>query len=161
MYPLAVVSGESGGVVVNTEAFPFVRVVVETGFHDDDFEPMFLVFEALIERAERYALLIDAMGVQRWPGAKARARLGDWQSAHRSQLEQLNVCSAVAVPSALVRGALTAINWVAPPPAPQRACATVLEGVDYCLDGLERAGIDAGPDARGYRQWLFARQDGP
>lgn len=66
-----------------------------------------------------------------------------WLAEHEALLREVSLGTAFAVPSALVRGALTAIFWIKPPPHDYTLVATFDEAVDWALVTLRRAGLHA------------------
>src|SRR5690606_35921348 len=104
-------------------------------------------YARLFRRGKRYAVLscspIDAKATN----AHGRKLIVDWAQSKEVRENSAKLCvgSATVVPSALARGALTAILWVWSPAAPHHPCGTVEEGLDWCLQRL-RAGHVALPE---------------
>jgi hypothetical protein len=108
--------------------------------HSSDVEWMLGRFEHNFSLGKRYAMLCDALKVTRPLDAAGRTRIGKWLLDNRKNLERYCVGSAIAFPSALVRGAMTALYWVAPSPMPMYYPATLQEAAQWCVQRLEAAG---------------------
>ncbi len=96
---------------IDTSLWPIVRVTPYGNLTDADYEAMFRSFDALWRRRERMLSLTDT----RKSGnatPKQRQMIGEWLKANANTMEQNSLGSVVLVESTLVRGALTAIDWV-------------------------------------------------
>jgi hypothetical protein len=75
-----------------------------------------------LRRHERYASLHDGVRATGLDG-RQRARMSEHTNAHRDLLARWMVAAAIVSSSAVVRGVVTAVNWLSPPPFPQRQFA--------------------------------------
>jgi hypothetical protein len=108
--------------------------------HGPDVEWMLARFEHNFTLGKRYAMVCDALKVTRPLDANGRREIGKWLLVNRKHLERYCVGSAIAFPSALVRGAMTALYWIAPSPMPMYYPATYEEAARWCVQRLEVAG---------------------
>jgi hypothetical protein len=111
------------------------------GYTEEDMRRALAQYLPLFARRQRYAI-----AVQHEPGAPVadapmRAILGAFQAANLDHIRYCNVCVGIVLPSFSHRAAMTALNWLFPPVAPQRACASIIEAVDYCCQMLTAEGI--------------------
>jgi len=74
-------------------------------------------------RHERFASLHDGVRASGLD-SKGRKRMSDHVNANRELLKRWHVAAAIVSSSAMVRGVVTAVNWLSPPPFPQRQFAT-------------------------------------
>jgi hypothetical protein len=51
-----------------------------------------------------------------------------------------NIGSAIIIQNAIVRGAYTALRWISPQPAPNKAFSTVQSAARWCVQGIEEDG---------------------
>lgn len=76
-------------------------------------------FLPLLERKEPLAMHLDSL-----PGgtlsASQRRFISEFFSLHREALSRQVVCCAVVAPNSVLRGILTAVNWLTPPPFLQK-----------------------------------------
>lgn len=86
--------------------------------------------------------------------ASRRARVGDLLKENEKVLREITTGYAMVAPSRLVRGFLTAIFWVAPPPYPNKICATVDDAFKWL------GPITPGLDAPAAMAWYKAERDG-
>ncbi len=99
---------------VDTSLFPIVRVTPLGTLTDEDYENMFRQVEALWRRGERFMTITDT----RKSGtatARQRTLIGEWMKKNAALTERWSMGSIIIVESTIVRGALTAIEWVAQP----------------------------------------------
>jgi hypothetical protein len=116
--------------------------------HGPDVPWMLARFEHNFSLGKRYAMVGDALRVTRPLDAHGRNQLGKWLMANRKNLERYCVGSAVAFPSALVRGAMTALYWITPSPMPMYYPPTFEEAARWCVERLEAAGEPVSAKAR-------------
>jgi hypothetical protein len=134
-------SGAMQRVEVDTSRFPLVVQTLHFGYTEEDMRRALAQYLPLFARRQRYAI-----AVQHEPGAPVadapmRAILGVFQTANLDHIRYCNVCVGVVLPSFSHRAAMTALNWLFPPVAPQRACASIIEAVEYCCQMLTTEGI--------------------
>jgi hypothetical protein len=63
--------------------------------------------------------------------ADQRRQLADVLDARKAKLQSITAGYVMVTPSAVVRGILTAVFWIAPPPYPYRVVATPDEGFQW------------------------------
>jgi hypothetical protein len=129
---------------VDTSRFPLVVQTLYFGYTEADMRQALAHYEPLFARGERYAIAVHHEPGAPVGDAPMRAMIGTFQSANVAHIRACNVCVGVVLPSFSHRAALTALNWLFPPVAPQKACATLLEAVDYCCRMLTAEGIALG-----------------
>jgi hypothetical protein len=130
---------------VDTSRFPLVVQTLRFGYTAQDLLTGLEVYKPLLATGKRYAI-----AVQHEPGApvadaQIRAMLGEWQAKNDAAIKRCNVCVGVVLPSFAHRAAMTALNWLFPPVTPQRACASLIEAVDFCCERLTQEGIPLSP----------------
>lgn len=133
------------GVVKAVEEFEFLEeswplLVVRWPHAEQSDEVMRAAFEKMASytaRKERYCILHDARSSPTL-GAKHRrmgAEIGK-RDAHLS--ERYCAGTALVFDSAIIRGAITAVNWLFSPPYPQKTFSTVEEARAWCEELLRR-----------------------
>lgn len=127
--------------VLHDELFPLVVATVSGEPTEQDVRVLLRGFEQLFARDLRYALIVDLSEIVRPGTAALRQAIAEWCLAHRAPARKLNVCTIVVGAGSLVRGALTALNWLAPFVAPLQYEASFGAAVDRCVEALEVAGI--------------------
>lgn len=139
-------------ILVDTSRFPLVVQRFTKGFDDDDIESMIRRFELLFHGGARYALLVYCDPDAQVVSARQRKRVSQWYEHRKDVVRAINVGTAVVIESALVRGAVTALNWLIEPISVQRNVASVREGIDYCIARLEEAHIEVPPEVFALRE---------
>jgi len=107
------------------------------------------VIETAIRTKTPTVLISDATDAER-PPPKVRALMAELSDA-QPRAEGL-VFSYVVLPNALIRGALTAMQWLTRKPWPIEMVASLPEAIERALAALDGAGArrPAGLDPRGY-----------
>jgi hypothetical protein len=132
-------------VEIHEERWPLV-VVRASGQADlASAEHVNTVFDRYFRKRERFAAIFDLRGLS-LPDARCRAALGNFQKAHKTDFDTLLIADAMVLESRLLRGFLTAVNWLAPPSHPQRTFASPVEALTWAKNRLDEEGI-AYPDA--------------
>ncbi len=87
----------------------------------------------LARRGQRYIAVCDAtIGMRLTP--LQRKLYADWMREHDALLKSVLAGAAFVMPSALVRGALTAIFWVAPLEAPHSVHARTEQALEWAIE---------------------------
>jgi len=63
-----------------------------------------------------------------------------FEDSRRAIIRVKNIGSAIIIQNAVVRGAYTALRWISPQPAPNKAFATVEDAARWCVQGIEEDG---------------------
>jgi hypothetical protein len=63
-----------------------------------------------------------------------------FEDSRRPIISQKNIGSAIIIQNTVVRGAYTALRWISPQPAPNKAFATVQDAARWCVQGIEEDG---------------------
>lgn len=105
------------GIVIDLALWPIVRCTPYGRPSDEDLDGLFREYERLWRRGERFLTITDLRFSQNVSG-KQRQRIGEWIRENSEAARHCTVGAVVIVESMLVRGALTAINWIAQPEYP-------------------------------------------
>ncbi len=129
---------------IDESRFPLI-VVTFVGSQDEaDFSAYLEWMTALAKRRVKAVTVFDA--TKAGPtSATQRARQGAWIKTNRALIQQFSCGSAFVVSSAIVRGALTAILWIAPVPGPHTIVATFEEAERWALERLRAEGVRGPP----------------
>lgn len=122
---------------LHTDLWPIVRCILQGELTDADYEELFQSFERLWQRREQFFLIID---IRQSANSTPRRRqlIGDWMKENRALIQRYSLGSAVIVDSAILRGALTAINWIAQPETPSDYVRNWEEAAKKALLALEK-----------------------
>ena len=134
--------------------FPVVMLEVRDGATTTELRAMFDVLRAAGKRGKRHVTMTDSSTVKSMPDATVRRFVAEQQAEVEALYGHLVIGSAVVVGSGVVRGALTAINWIRPLAERQEYVATRLEGMQVCVRWLEADGLPVPDPARAYLRTL-------
>jgi hypothetical protein len=105
-----------------------------------DFEYLQRCYEHIFAAPVRHALIVDTTSIVRVPDATLRRQMKVFEDSRRPIIAQKNIVSAIIIQNTIVRGAYTALRWISPQPAPNRAFANVQEAARWCVQGIEEDG---------------------
>lgn len=129
-------SGTTGvAFTLDSASFPRVKLTLRGALGLRDAEAMTkAIQERVFVRKEPYTLMVDAThaGV---PDAEVRRHFAEFSAKNRAHTQRYCKGEAYVMPSALVRGALTAVMWLSPFEYPHKVFATVNEARAW-LDAL-------------------------
>jgi hypothetical protein len=134
-----------GGIRIVTVDWPvMVMEFTEHRVTDDDLRAALGRFEAIMREAyksrERFSLVTDLSGLRHLPPPSQRKIAADWVNS-TSELQKItNLGGANVTPSAIIRGIITAIYWLARPATPAAFVATRDEAMHQAIRWLDEAG---------------------
>ncbi len=106
---------------------------------DEEFEAMVKAMSALSDRGERYVVIHDARRAVR-PTPKQRAFAAKSQKDNAERSRRFLAGTAIVVSSPLIASAVTAINWLAPPPFPQKTFSVLSAAEEWATAQLAKRG---------------------
>lgn len=115
---------------VDDRYFPLVVNIIPERIHAEHLPAFFAKSEAILRRGQPYVTISDTTACRELPNAVVRKALADWSKAFEPLMKRHTVGSAIVITSPLMRGGLTALFWLAPPPYPQQVVATLTEAID-------------------------------
>jgi hypothetical protein len=97
-------------------------------------------YEHVFAAPARHALIVDTASIARVPDATLRRQMKAFEDSRRPIISQKNIGSAIIIQNAIVRGAYTALRWISPQPAPNKAFPIVQDAARWCVQGIEEDG---------------------
>jgi len=128
------------GLVFDVSMWPLAVITMPPVTTPADIQYMQECYEHIFDAPMRHALIVDTTTIVRVPDAALRRELKAFEDSRRSAAREKNIGSAVVLANALVRGAYTALRWISPQPAPNKAFATVQDAAQWCVQGIENDG---------------------
>ena len=116
------------------------------GLNDQGLEVFLERVMSYLRRRDRFACLIDCRGMTIAHTANQRRRIAEWLA--EPELQRLSphaITIAVLFRSALIRGALTAVNWIKLPPAPVKAFGSVADSAPWLRQRFEEESMTLSP----------------
>jgi hypothetical protein len=89
-------------------------------------------------RGEPYVLLFD-LSTTAVPNAFQRRKLAEHMATHDATIRNLVRGLAIVAPNPLVRGMVTAMFWIVPPPVPSHMCGSHAEAIAWARGVMPRA----------------------
>jgi hypothetical protein len=133
------------------DTWPLVRFDMIGTPSEADWVGMFAVYDEVYARKERFITMNDATRLGSAPSAAIRKRVADLAKSHEPQSKRWMVHSATVVSNPILRGAMTALNWLAPPVYKQTVHGTTTDAVNALVTSLEREGLALSGALRRYR----------
>ena len=134
--------------------FPVVMLDVRDGATIGELRTMFDVLRTAGLRGKPHVTMTDSSTVRSMPDATVRRFVAEQQAEVETLYGHLVIGSAVVVGSSVVRGALTAINWIKPTRVPQVFTTTRMDALVQCISWLEQEAVAVPPEVRAYRMQL-------
>ena len=97
-------------------------------------------YEHVFAAPTRHALIVDTTTIEKIPDATLRRKMKDFEDGRRPIIREKNIGSAIVLSNSLVRGAYTALRWISPQPAPNKAFSNVRDAARWCVEGIETDG---------------------
>jgi hypothetical protein len=141
---------------VDTTAWPLVVFRFPRRLHIEAVDDFLAGADAVLERRERFATLIDTTALEQFPTATERHHLVSQMNLRTFAERTLNLGNGVVIVSAPARAVLTAINWIRPPVTPQLIAGSYREALEWCCARLAGAGIALSPPLAELRAKLAA-----
>jgi hypothetical protein len=104
----------------------------------------------LIQLRDRGMLMIGVYDLRETPGFTAKQRYiqADWLRSIKPIERQVVIGYAFVTPSVVMRGVITAVNWLAPHGIPQKVHSELDEAVAWAFDICENNGVDVSDTTR-------------
>lgn len=128
------------GLVFDVSMWPMVVIGMPPVIVDEDIAYMCECYDHIFAAPARHALIVDTTRITRVPQATMRRQLKDFEDSNRPIIRKKNIGSAIIIQSALVRGAYTALRWMSPQPAPNKAFSSMEAAARWCVEGIEMDG---------------------
>ncbi len=128
------------GLRFDVSIWPLAVITMPTVLTEADIEYMQACYELVFAAPMRHALIVDTTTIVRVPDATLRRRMKAFEDSRRPIIREKNIGSAIVIQSAIVRGGYTALRWISPQPAPNRAFPNVREAAEWCVRGIEEDG---------------------
>ena len=128
------------GLGFDVSMWPLVVISMPPVTTPADIEYMQRCYEPVFAAPARHALIVDTTSIVRVPDATLRRQMKAFEDSRRSIIGPKNIGSAIIIQNAIVRGAYTALRWISPQPAPNKAFPTVQSAARWCVQGIEEDG---------------------
>ncbi len=136
--------------VIDDRRWPLLKVIWKGAVTNEEFMAYLGELERNLARTNaagtRTAILMDARSAAATDSVQRRMQ-AEWMKANELACRRLCVGFGFVLDSALVRGALTAILWLAPLPAEHLVCSTIEEAEKWLCQRLQAAGVIVPPPA--------------
>lgn len=127
-------------IVLDTRLFPLVVSRFPASWNEAELDAYLSGFVAIHDRAERFVHISDITGTVAIPNPQLRKKAADFIAAEHDRSARL--CMGTAqVAHAIARGALTAIQWITPPPYPHTAVGTWPEALSWVKARAAESGL--------------------
>ncbi|MFW2387244.1 MAG: hypothetical protein ACN4G0_02840 [Polyangiales bacterium] len=128
------------GIRFDASMWPLVLVTMPPQLNLEDIGYLQDSYEAVFAAPKRHALIVDTSTLVNVPGATLRKRMKDFEDGRRPVIRTKNIGSAIVLSSSIARGAYTALRWISPQPAPNKAFGDLREAARWCIQGIEDDG---------------------
>ena len=134
---------EGVGIEFDVSLWPLVLVSMPASIQLEDIIYLQESYEHVFAAPTRHALIVDTSTLEKIPDATLRRRMKEFEDGRRPIIREKNIGSAIVLSNSLARGAYTALRWISPQPAPNKAFANVRDAARWCIEGIEADGQEA------------------
>jgi hypothetical protein len=128
------------GIDFDVSMWPLVVVSMPPQIEVVDIDYLQQSYEHVFAAPTRHALIVDTTTIEKIPDATLRRRMKEFEDGRRPIIRDKNIGSAIVLSNSLVRGAYTALRWISPQPAPNKAFSNVRDAAQWCVEGIEADG---------------------
>lgn len=143
---------DTPGITLDTSTWPLVVVTFHREPTDDDIHAMFAAYEGCYARAEPFHVVNDGLRIATAPNAAQRRLIADKAREHGPMSRQWVVGSATVVENPVMRGVVTALNWLTAPAYAHTICATLPEAIQVAVRALGERGIQLSAQLHRYQR---------
>lgn len=127
----------SGSVTIREDLAPLFIITFVGVPTDAQFDAYLAHLARITVKLEPRALIFDASASGPTPAAH-RKRMADWMKQYEPHIRANTVGAAFVLPSAIMRGVLTAILWVQPMACPHNVVASLGEAKLWAKDMVDK-----------------------
>ena len=124
------------GIDFDVSMWPLVQVTMPATIEVADIAYLQQSYEHVFAAPTRHALIVDTTTIEQVPDAALRRKMKEFEDGRRPVIRDKNIGSAIVLSNALVRGAYTALRWISPQPAPNKAFSNVRDAARWCIEGI-------------------------
>lgn len=128
------------GIEFDVSMWPLVLVSMPPVMQIADIVYLQASYEHVFAEPTRHALIVDTTTIEKIPDATLRRRMKEFEDGRRPIIRDKNIGSAIVLSNAVVRGAYTALRWISPQPAPNKAFSNMRDAARWCVEGIEADG---------------------
>jgi hypothetical protein len=119
-------------ITLDVTHYPLVITTATGALIDDDYLSYLVALEAAtLARKRAYAHVYDALGAGIMSPTQRKLQ-ADYIVRNKAEIARCNRGTAFALRSPLIRGVLTAVQWMSPPPYPYAVVSTREEAIGWC-----------------------------
>ena len=124
------------GIDFDVSMWPLVQVTMPAAIEVADIAYLQQSYEHVFAAPTRHALIVDTTTIEKVPDAALRKKMKEFEDGRRAIIRDKNIGSAIVLSNALVRGAYTALRWISPQPAPNKAFSNLRDAARWCIEGI-------------------------
>lgn len=134
------------GIITHSERFPLVIIEFGATYSHDDLMVGCAENAALLARGEHFVTVRDLRELQMVPSSAQRRYFAAWEREHGEAIAENCLGVANVSESRILRGVMTAIQWITPAPTPEVMVPSMERAVDWGAALFRARGL-AIPDA--------------
>ncbi len=131
--------------ILDDTLFPFVRGVYFRSPTVGDLDLVEQYFDRILGRCRPFVNISDLRDMSMLD-AKARKRSAEIAAKYREAERKYAMGSVIVVRSVVIRGAWTAIRWLAPSASPEYIVPSCRSGVEKVREIFEQSGLELTPE---------------
>jgi len=132
-------------IVLDSRHLPLLISRFPTTWDEGELDAYFAAFVAVHDRGLPFVHISDISLAENMSKAGMRKKAGGFMAAERERSAKLCKGAVQVAPGAVVRGAITAIQWVTLPPYPHAVVASWDEALAWVKERAKDAGLTLPP----------------
>jgi len=125
---------------LDDKSWPICTMVFQGKPTDENFDSYLEEFGRHLGRPGKRVYLMDLSRASA-TSSKQRRKQAQFFKDYETLLGDRCLGNAIVTDSAIIRGIITAVNWIYPPPHPHKICKTHEEGLGICFEWLRANNI--------------------
>lgn len=126
-------------VQIDDSGWPLLMITFHGAPGDRDYQHMYEGLERCMRRREPYVVISDLRRITQVADARRRQEIAEWSKRMEERHGSLGLASIVIVKSALVKGSLTALQWLIGKKDKDIFTTSLSEALQVAKEALERA----------------------
>lgn len=126
---------------LRTDFFPLIVMTTKRSLAYADARAIFAAYDPIVRRGERFVSITDVRGSKGVPDSATRAAFAEESKRFEASAQHLAVASALIVESALVRGAITAVQWISKPKIPTANFTAFPPALRWVTERAQESGL--------------------
>lgn len=130
---------------LDTSHWPLLVSTLPARWTSSELDDYFTAFLAVHDREQPFVHISDISLAEPMSSPDIRKKAATFMASERARSTRLCKGTVQVAPGNVMRGAITAIHWLSPPPYPHAVVATFNQALAWCEQRATEAGLSLPP----------------